>query len=117
MTEFAAEVKRCPGCGVRARGEFPAAVDSAVQYGPEITAKLATSVVGHHVAVHRSTMVAGEPPAVKASTGFAASLHGRAAALQAHSTPAGTAYTDFPTSCDSSSITAPRDTIAERYGP
>lgn len=81
VTEYAAEVKRCPGCGTKQAGSFPSGVDSAVQYGPEITAKAADAVLAHHIPVHRSTLLVMELCGVKVSTGFAASLRGRAARL------------------------------------
>ncbi len=49
VVEYAAQVKCCPGCGKKAAGAFPAGVDSAAQYGPEITAKVADAVLGHHI--------------------------------------------------------------------
>jgi transposase len=81
IIEYAADVKCCPGCGKKARGVFPAGVESAAQYGPGITAKVADAVLGHHIPVHRSTLLVMELCGVKVSTGFAASLRGRAARL------------------------------------
>jgi transposase len=80
-TEYAAEVKCCPGCGTKQTGAFPAGVESAVQYGPEVTAKVADAVLGHHIPVHRSTLLVMELCGVKVSTGFAAGLRARAARL------------------------------------
>jgi transposase len=81
VTEYAAEVKCCPGCRKTAVGEFPAGVSAPTQYGPEITTRVADVVVGHHVPVHRSTVLVMELLGVSVSTGFAASLRGRAAEL------------------------------------
>ncbi|MFD4764693.1 IS66 family transposase, partial [Streptomyces sp. NPDC058439] len=81
VTEYAAEVKCCPGCKKQAVGAFPAHVISAVQYGPGVTAKVADAVLGHHIPVHRSTLLVMELCGVRVSTGFAASLRGRAARL------------------------------------
>ncbi|MEV6945524.1 IS66 family transposase [Streptomyces sp. NPDC051172] len=81
VTEYAAEVKSCPGCGIRAAGAFPAGIESPAQYGPEITAKVADAVLGDHIPVHRSTLLVMELCAARVSTGFAASLRGRAARL------------------------------------
>ncbi|MGE5764091.1 MAG: IS66 family transposase, partial [Mycobacterium leprae] len=81
VTEYAAEVKCCPGCRAEVAGEFPAGVNAPAQYGPEITTRVADVVVGHHVPVHRSTVLVMELLGMRVSTGFAAGLRGRAAAL------------------------------------
>ncbi len=81
VIEYAADVKCCPGCGKKATGVFPAGVESAAQYGPDVTAKVADAVLGHHIPVHRSTLLVMELCGMKVSTGFAASLRGRAARL------------------------------------
>jgi len=79
VTEYAAEVKCCPGCRKTAVGGFPAGVNAPTQYGPEITTRVADVVVGHHVPVHRSRVLVAELLGMSVSTGFAASLRGRAA--------------------------------------
>ncbi|MGW3985373.1 IS66 family transposase, partial [Streptomyces mirabilis] len=79
ITEYAAEVKCCPGCGRKSTGVFPEGIDSAAQYGPDITTKVADAVLGHHIPVHRSTLLVMELCGMRVSTGFAASLRGRAA--------------------------------------
>jgi len=81
VTEYAAEVKCCPGCRANVVGQFPAGVGAPAQYGPEITTRVADVVVGHHVPVHRSTVLVAELLGMQVSTGFAASLRGRAAVL------------------------------------
>lgn len=81
VIEYAADVKCCPGCGKTAIGSFPAGVESAAQYGPDITTKVADAVLGHYIPVHRSTLLVMELCGMKVSTGFAASLRGRAARL------------------------------------
>lgn len=81
VTEYAADVKCCPGCRANVTGEFPAGVNAPAQYGPEITTRVADVVVGHHVPVHRSTVLVMELLGLQVSTGFAASLRGRAARL------------------------------------
>lgn len=81
VIEYAAQVKCCPGCRVNVTGAFPAGVNAPVQYGPEITTRVADVVVGHHVPVHRSTVLVAELLGMQVSTGFAASLRGRAARL------------------------------------
>ncbi len=81
VTEYAADVKCCPCCLAEAVGAFPAGVNAPTQYGPEITTRVADVVIGHHVPVHRSTVLVMELLGMQVSTGFAAGLRGRAAML------------------------------------
>lgn len=81
IREYAAAVKRCPLCRRNAVGVFPAGVNAPAQYGPEITTRVADVVLGHHVPVHRSSVLVEELLGMGVSSGFAASLRGRAAAL------------------------------------
>lgn len=81
VTEYRADVKCCPGCRSEVAGVFPAGVNAPAQYGPEITTRVADVVIGHHVPVHRSTVLVMELVGMQVSTGFAAGLRGRAAAL------------------------------------
>jgi transposase len=81
VTEYRADVKCCPGCRREVAGAFPAGVNAPAQYGPEITARVADVVIGHHVPVYRSTVLVAEMVGMQVSTGFAAGLRGRAAAL------------------------------------
>lgn len=81
VTEYRADVKCCPECQAEAVGEFPAGVNAPAQYGPEIATRVADVVVGHHVPIRRSTILVMELLGIQVSTGFAAGLRGRAAAL------------------------------------
>ncbi len=83
VVEYAADVKCCPGCRANVTGVFPAGVSAPAQYGPEITTRVADVVVGHHVPVHRSTVLVMELLGMSVSTGFAAGLRGRVARLVA----------------------------------
>jgi transposase len=83
VTEYAAETKQCPGCGATAVGEFPDGVTAPAQYGPEATAKAADLALGHHVPIHRSTLLLMELCGMTVSSGWMASLRGRAARLLA----------------------------------
>jgi len=81
VTEYRADVKCCPTCRSEVAGAFPAGVNAPATYGPEITTRVADVVIGHHVPVHRSTVLVAELVGMQVSTGFAAGLRGRAAAL------------------------------------
>jgi len=81
VTEYRADVKCCPACQTEVVGEFPAGVSAPAQYGSEITTRVADVVVGHHVPVARSTVLVMELLGMRVSTGFAAGLRARAAAL------------------------------------
>ncbi len=41
VTEYQAEIKRCPQCGKRTKADFPAGVERNVGYGPEFKARIA----------------------------------------------------------------------------
>ena len=38
VTEYRAEIKCCPGCGKRVKGDFPEGVNAHTQYGPRFLA-------------------------------------------------------------------------------
>jgi transposase len=78
VVEYAADVKDCPDCKKSVVGEFPCGVNAPAQYGPELTTRVADVVLGHYVPVERSTSLVAELVGMKVSTGFAASLRGRA---------------------------------------
>jgi transposase len=81
VTEYAAQPKTCPGCGATAAGRFPEGVTAPARYGPEVTAKAADVVLGHHVPVYRSTLLLMELCGIGVSAGWMASLRPKAAAL------------------------------------
>lgn len=81
VTEYRADVKCCPGCRREVAGVFPAGVNAPASYGPQITTRVADVVIGHHVPVRRSTVLVEELVGMQVSTGFAAGLRARAAAL------------------------------------
>jgi transposase len=78
VTEYAADLKDCPGCGKTSAGLFPETVRAPAQYGPGVATAVAGVVLGHHVPVHRSTILIMELLGVQVSTGYAASIRDRA---------------------------------------
>jgi len=64
-------------------GEPPAHVSGRAQFGPETHALAVNLLVGHHVPVKRSTVLLMQMAGVVTSTGWMASVRGKAAALLA----------------------------------
>lgn len=81
VTEYVVQAKRCGRCGITGVGAPPAHVTGRAQFGPDTHALAANLLVGHHVPVHRSTVLLMQMAGVNASTGWAASVRGKAAAL------------------------------------
>ena len=50
-------------------------------YGPEVSAQAANLVSGHHIPIHRATLLLCQLAGIKVSTGWMAGIRGRAAAL------------------------------------
>jgi len=81
VTEYEVQAKTCSGCGAVSVGQAPAHVSGRVQYGPRTHAQAANLLVGHHIPVHRATILLMSLAGIKVSTGWMASVRGKAAAL------------------------------------
>jgi transposase len=81
VTEYVAQAKGCPGCGTVTEGQLPAHVRARASYGPETCAQAANLVSGHHIPVHRATLLLCQLAGIAVSTGWMAGIRGRAAGL------------------------------------
>jgi transposase len=81
VTEYVAQAKECPCCGTVTEGELPGHVRARASYGPETCAQAANLTAGHHIPVHRATLLLCELAGVAVSTGWMAGIRGKAAAL------------------------------------
>jgi transposase len=84
VTEYRAQAKCCPGCGTTSVGELPGHVKARASYGPETHAQ-AANLIAHHVPVYRSTILLAQLAGISVSSGWMASVRGKAAALVASS--------------------------------
>ena len=80
-TEYVAEARECAGCGTVTAGELPAHVRARASYGPETCAQAANLVSGHHIPVHRATLLLCQLAGIAVSTGWMAGIRGKAAGL------------------------------------
>ena len=81
VTEYVVQAKECGRCGATTVGEVPTRVSGRAQFGPGTHALAANLLVGHHVPVKRSTTLLMQMAGVATSTGWMASVRGKAAAL------------------------------------
>jgi transposase len=81
VTEYVAQAKACLCCGEVTEGELPAHVRARASFGPEAHAQAANLVIGHHVPVHRATLLLCELAGIAVSTGWMAGIRRKAAAL------------------------------------
>jgi transposase len=81
VTEYVAQAKGCPCCGAVTEGELPAHVRARASFGPEAHAQAANLVTGHYIPVHRATLLLCELAGITVSTGWMASVRGKAASL------------------------------------
>ena len=57
VTAHRAEIKICPACGAKNKGDFPAAVTQAVQYGAAVNTWASYFTNQHHIPVERTTEI------------------------------------------------------------
>lgn len=57
VTAHRAEVKICPSCGTKNKGDFPASVTQAVQYGAAVKTWAAYFTNQHHIPVERTAQI------------------------------------------------------------
>jgi transposase len=69
VTQYVAQAKECAGCGAVSVGELPAHVRARASYGPETCAQAANLVSGHHIPVHRATLLLCQLAGIAVSTG------------------------------------------------
>ena len=81
VTEYVAQARECAGCGTVTAGELPAHVRARASYGPETCAQAANLVSGHHIPVHRATLLLCQLAGIAVSTGWMAGVRGKAAGL------------------------------------
>ncbi len=81
VTQYVAQAKECPGCGTVTEGELPAHVRARASFGPETCAQAANLTAGHHIPVHRATLLLCQLAGIAVSPGWMAGIRGRAAGL------------------------------------
>ena len=80
VTEHRAQAVCCPGCGLRTRAAFPAAVAGPVQFGPRLEAMAVYLRHAQHLPVARTRALLRELHGVSLSTATVEALCRRAAA-------------------------------------
>jgi transposase len=81
VTEYRVITRACPCCAARTRGAVPVGVTGRARYGPGVLARAAQLLCGHYLPVARAARLMGSMLGVSVSTGFMASVRGRAARL------------------------------------
>jgi transposase len=81
VTEYVAQAKTCPGCGVISEGGLPAHVRARASYGPEAHARAAYLTCAQFLPVSRAARALAQLGGVPASAGWLAGVRGKTAAL------------------------------------
>jgi transposase len=81
VTEYVAQAKACPCCGTVSEPVLPPHVRARASYGPEVHAQAANLTCGHHIPVGRAAALLAQLAGITVSTGWAAGVRGKAAAL------------------------------------
>jgi len=81
VTEYVAQAKACPCCGIVSEAVLPAHVRARASYGPEAHAQAANLVSGHYIPVARAAQLLAQLAGLPVSTGWMAAVRSKAAAL------------------------------------
>jgi transposase len=81
VTEYVAQAKACPCCGTVSEPVLPPYVRARASYGPEVHAQAANLTCGHYIPVGRAAALLAQLAGITVSTGWAAGVRGKAAAL------------------------------------
>jgi transposase len=81
VTEYVAQAKACPCCGMVSEPVLPAHVRARASYGPEAHAQAANLACGHYLPVGRAAQLLGQLAGLAVSTGWLAAIRGKAATL------------------------------------
>ena len=81
VTEYRILTRACPCCTARTPGPAPAVATGRAQYGPGLLGRAAELLCAHYLPVGRAARLMASMLGVTPSTGFMASVRGRAARL------------------------------------
>ena len=81
VTEYVAQARACPCCGIVSEAVLPAHARARASYGPEAHAQAANLVSGHYIPVARAAQLLAQLAGLPVSTGWMAGIRGKAAAL------------------------------------
>jgi len=85
VTEYVAQAKECPRCGMVTEGVLPPFVRARASFGPETCAQAANLACGNYIPVQRAAGLLFQLGGVRVSAGWMAGIRGRAAGLVAGS--------------------------------
>jgi transposase len=78
--EYRVQAKVCGSCGATTVGQAPAHAKARASYGPDTHAQACSLVVGHFLPIGRAVAVLRQVGGITVSTGWMASVRGKAAA-------------------------------------
>jgi transposase len=81
VSEYVAQSKACPCCGLVSEGVLPAHVRARASYGPEAHSRAAYLLCGQYLPVRRAAEMLGRLCGIAVSAGWMAGIRGKAAAL------------------------------------
>src|SRR5664279_5508833 len=79
--EYRVQAKVCGACGATNVGTAPAHAKARASYGPDTHAQACSLVVGHYLPIGRAVAVLRQVGGIIVSTGWMASVRGKAAGL------------------------------------